>query len=565
MARKSRKHGSQTTSLEAAAPNKYTTWGYARISSDSVKSGESIENQVALIKDYASDKGGLDMQNIATDYGFSGTDFQRPAFLELLDGIKRGDVQCLVVKDLSRLGRAYIEVGELLFDTFPTHNVRFISISDNYDSFADDAARKKLMILFKNLVNHMYSKDLGEKIRASHIPMYQRGTMLGALPPFGYIFTKIGDCKRLKIEPEAAATVKMMYDMRHEGKSLAKIANFLNQNGILMPRNHLYRLGYIKNEADAVRRVWTSGHVGKILRNEVYLGILAQNKREKRGRNDKQLPRSEWIIHENAHSAIVSKEQFYAVQQLIDAEGQKRKKKNVGIRDENIYIGKLFCSRCGKAMARNYSHTREAGNRYRILCPLCGKELRFLLDSIKMPTLWLDKMEEILIVVLQKQIDACISIEELITEAAKSKAVVSKHQSYRVEVERLQRESKKADDMLATAYTHHLAGILDSHDFGLAREKFERDKNAAEARMSQLSDESAKFDIEKAKQNAYLANFRRFKGFTTLNRELVATLIHRIEIEPLTKEIHVKLNFMSELEDLNELIEEGGVLSDVCQ
>jgi DNA invertase Pin-like site-specific DNA recombinase len=189
MARKSRKNLSQDDFQAEAKVVKYAAWGYTRISVDGEKSEDSIEGQTAIIQDYVGNAADIELCGVITDLGFSGRNFDRPGYAELLEGIKRGGVQCVIAKDLSRLGRAYIEVGELLFDTLPAYNVRFISVNDQYDSFSDDAARKKLLILFKNLVNHIYSKDLGVKIKSSFVIKQQKGELLGALPPYGYLFT----------------------------------------------------------------------------------------------------------------------------------------------------------------------------------------------------------------------------------------------------------------------------------------------------------------------------------------------------------------------------------------
>ena len=564
MSRKSRKHLPHGTH-EAPAPKeiRYAAWGYTRISNDGERSEDSIESQTAIIQDYISDETDIDLQNVITDLGFSGTDFQRPGYAELMSGIINGTVQCVIVKDLSRVGRTYIEVGEFLFDTLPAYNVRFVSINDQYDSFADDAARKKLLILFKNLVNHMYSKDLGVKIRSSHALMQQRGEILGCLPPYGYLFTKESGKKGLKVDSDAVETVKLIFNMREQGNSLQKIAHYLNESGVLSPRNHLYRSGYLTNEKDAKTILWNGGTIGNIARNEAYIGTLVQRKRERHGRNVRYRSPSEWIVHENAHPAIINKVQFDTVQGLLNEAAIIRKKKRTDELDENIYRGKLFCSRCGKAVARQFSHTREAGQRFRVLCRVCCHDIRQSFGLKKLPVFWLDKLEEIVIAVLQKQIDACLVIDEIITAASNSMAIISKRQSLESELSRLNRESKKADEMLATAYTHHLAGILDSYEFDLAREKFEKDKKAAEAKTLQVSQEAAGYDIEKAKHNAFLTNFRQFNGFTKLDKGIVGALIRRIEISPQSNDVHIVLNFMDEFEELNKLIEESGVLADV--
>ena len=173
-------------------------------------------------------------------------------------------------------------------------------------------------------------------------------------------------------------------------------------------------------------------------------------------------------------------------------------------------------------------------------------------------------MEEILTAIIQKQIEVCIDIEEAITEVSKSKSIMIKRHNLSAQLTSLQQESKKVDDMLATAYTHHLAGILDAPEFALAREKFERDKKATDIRAANVSQEAEKYDIENIKHNAFLDNFRRFKGFVKLDKELVSALIQRIEVDPLTKDVHIVLNFMDELDELKKLVEESEVLSDVC-
>ena len=563
MARKSRKNLPQNTPI-AANEIKYTAWGYARISNDGERSEDSIESQTAIIQDYVSDRSDIELQTVITDLGFSGTNFLRPGFAELMDGIQSNKVQCVVVKDLSRVGRTYIEVGEFLFDTLPAHKVRFISVNDQYDSFADDAARKKLLILFKNLVNHMYSKDLGVKIRSSHALKQQKGELLGALPPYGFMFTTEGGGKRLKIEPESAEVVKLIFDMREQGNSLIKITQHLNQQSILPPRKHSQKLGYSYNEKDGGTHLWQSSTVSKILRNIAHIGHQAQGKCERNGRQAKRKPQSEWIIHENAHPAIIDKAQFDTVQKLMDeaAEIRKKKRTDADKLDENIYIGKLFCSRCGGAVSRQFSHTRELGHRYRVLCRACGHDLRQSHGVKKLPVFWLDKLEEIIVVVLQKQIDACLEISDVIAKVTESKAISSKRHDLKNELSRFLRSSKKADDMLATAYTHHLAGILDSHEFELARTQFEQDKKVAETKIAQLAKEADGYDIEKVQQNAFIANFQRFNGFAELDKELVSTLIKRIEITPQSNEVHIIFNFMDEFEELSKIIAESEVLNE---
>ena len=564
MARKSRKN---LTLMEYEVPKavNYATWGYARISNDGERSEDSIESQTAIIQDYVSDKPDIDLHGVIKDVGYSGTNFDRPGYVELLGGIKRSDIQCVIVKDLSRVGRTYIEVGELLFDTFPAYNVRFISINDNYDSFADDAVRKKLIILFKNLVNHLYSKDLGVKIKLAHALKQKKGELLGALPPYGYLFTTESGKKRLKIEPESAKIVKMIFDMRTCGDSMIKIADYLNRNGILAPRNHYYHLGVLTHEKDAKKSLWQNNYIGNLLRNEVYIGNQVQGKYERRGKKFDVKPKLEWIIHENAHPAIIDKNQFNAVQKLLDEAGEKFKKHGNKL-DENILVGKVFCSRCEKAMKRQYYHRskkNKSGTQYRYECRACGAEIRYTTGIEQVPQIAFELIEETIISSLQGHMKSCVSLDTLIDDVANSAAIIQKRHRLTAELNKFQRDNKKADDMLAAAYTHHLAGLLDSQEFALAREKFERDKRTAETGAECASRELSAYDLEKARHNAFLENFRHFKGFSRLDKSFVNTLIQRIDICPLTKEINIIWNFMDEFEQLNKLVEESEVLNDV--
>ena len=411
MARKSRKNLPQAE-FENPKAVKYATWGYTRISNENERSEDSIESQTDIIKDYISDKADIELHGVVTDLGYSGTDFQRPGYAELIDGIKRGDVQCVIVKDLSRVGRTYIEVGELLFDTFPSYNVRFISVNDNYDSFADDAARKKLLILFKNLVNHMYSKDLGVKIKSSFVLKQQKGELLGSLPPYGYLFTTEGGGKRLKIEPESAEIVKLIFGLRAQGDSMIKIADHLNRNGILAPRNHYYHLGVITHEKDAKKALWQNGYIGQLLRNEVYVGNQIQGKYERHGKQFGVKPRTEWIVHENAHPAIIDRGQFDAVQKLLDEAGEKFKKLGNKL-DENILVGKIFCQRCGKALKRQYYRKNKNEVKYRYCCRDCGTELRHTMGLDKAPQFPLEQIEEVITATLQAYMKSCLAILSL--------------------------------------------------------------------------------------------------------------------------------------------------------
>ena len=535
-------------------------WVYSRISNETDKSEDSIDNQIAIAKEYIGSQPDLVFKDVFTDLGFSGTNFDRPGYRDMMAGILSGKVRCVVVKDLSRLGRTYIEVGELLFDTFIQYNVRFISVNDRYDSAAEDAGRKKLLILFKNLVNHMYSKDLGKKIKSSFMLKQQKGELLGCLPPYGYTFTTEGGGKRLQVEPVSAEIVKLIFDMRLQGCSSIKITDYLNQNGILAPRNHYYGLGLLTKDKDAVKTVWQNSYICNLLINEVYTGDQIQGKYERHGKRFDVRPKEEWIIHKDAHPAIVDKEQFDVVQELIAASKEKYKKRGNKL-DENIYVGKVFCTRCGKAAKRGYYRKNKSEVKYTYRCRYCYDELKYThgMDAVKPVTL--EKLEAVVNTAIQNQMDACLDIDGLLDKIANSMPISQKKQMLAKERHKLQKEVRKAGDMLSAAYTHHLEGLLDSNEFELARSKFERDKQNAKAGLARLDNELSEYELDAVRQNECLVNFRSFKGFESLDKEIVGVLVNRIEINPTTKVVDVVLNFNDSFSRLVRLAKESEVLA----
>jgi len=565
MARASRKNLPQGSSSVISTPkvSRCAAWGYARISNEGERSEDSIENQTAIIEGYisANAEANLELKGVLSDLGFSGTNFDRPGYAELLAGILDGSVQCVVVKDLSRLGRTYIEVGELLFDTFPAYHVRFISVNDNYDSFADDAARKKLLILFKNLVNHMYSKDISKKIKSIFTLKQQKGEVFSSLPSYGYRLVKEDGGKRLVVEPEAAEIVQQIFTMREQGVSCNRIATRLNERKILPPKAHFYKLGIFTGRNKNENALWLGGTITGILRNNCYIGIQTQGKYDSIGKSTRIKPETAWHVHENAHPAIITREQFHNVQVLLDKTGEKYKVQGKKM-DENIFVGVLFCARCNKALARTYN-SRGKSPIYYYSCPRCLSEKKHELGISTATRLPLIKLEPLVLTVLQKQADACVEVDALIEAAINSDAVAAKARHLQAELNKHQRDAKRADDMLASAYAHHLSGLLDSKDFDLARSRFEREKQRAAAGIAKIQAQLERYAVKNQRGNALLTNFRNAKSFTKLDKTLVSTFIKRIEVTPLTNEVHIVLNYMDELAELIHLIEESGVLDNV--
>jgi hypothetical protein len=440
----------------------------------------------------------------------------------------------------------------LLFDTLVSLNVRFISVNDDYDSFADDAGRKKLLILFKNLVNHMYSRDLGKKIRSAYDAKKRRGEPVG-YTPYGYRIS--ADGKKLVIEPAEAGIAKRVFDMRAAGLSLKAMAKQLNREGVPSPRKRRWLSSEIPNGKFAGEQLWDTSTLGNLLRKEVYVGSLVQNKYRCEGKRHVFLPEEQWIRHENTHEAIVSRDLFDAVQKLMDAAAEKYRKTGKPM-PENPYAGKLFCSRCGKKI-------QTCGGigihvKYRYACRRCRDELNEC--AIRVPSISHKRLDAALAETLRVQTELLDDCDGLVEEALRSDVLNRKRAALARDRTKIEKEIADAERTTEAAYIHCLDGLLDFREYELVRERARRKKDAAAARLAFVDGELQK--TKNLKNNPWREKFGAFRDFDAPTKELVQALVRRITITPLSNAIDIELNYTDAFAELRNLIEESGVIVD---
>ena len=326
------------------------------ISSSAKLESNSISNQKALILDFLKDKKDIEVVSVRVDDGYSGSNFERPAFQAMLEDIRHGIVDCVVVKDLSRFGREYIDSGKYIERLFPALGVRFIAINDNYDSLKGKNQADEIIIPFKNLINDAYCRDISIKIRSHLEVKRKRGEFIGAFAVYGYMRGK--DKNKLIVDPYAAEIVKEIFGMKMDGMSQQAIADELNSLGILSPAE------YKKEQGSGYKTVfqthskakWTAMAVMRVLTNEIYVGTLIQGKESTPNYKVKvreKKPREEWIRIENAHEAIISRADFEIISDII----QKDTRVTAGKRAVSIYSGYLVCADCGCSMVRKKAYS----------------------------------------------------------------------------------------------------------------------------------------------------------------------------------------------------------------
>lgn len=395
MARKSRKElittlragavpeKAQNAAVEEA-PRQYNTGAYARLSvleTRDKKDSEALQNQKALLRNYIAEHPELRLVREYEDNGETGTNFDRQGFQLLIEDVRRGLIDCIVVKDLSRFGRDHVEVEHYLQHIFPHLGVRFVAISDGYDS-ADASTFDRLAVALKNIVNNIYSKDISLKSGSVLREKQIRGEFIGAYASYGYIKDP-RDRHRIIPDPETAQVVREIYRRKLEGQGDTAITRWLNASGILSPSSYRYQKGIIRDERYAQPKPWLVQTVKTILRSEVYLGHMVQGRRICEfyaNRPNRMLPQNEWTVVKNTHEPLISQEDFDRVQE-INRQAKEAYHANLGKYDalgktENLLKGLVFCAECGRPLVR-YKQVTSKGKyvHYYYLCPNYAAQL----------------------------------------------------------------------------------------------------------------------------------------------------------------------------------------------
>ncbi len=334
--------------------SKWNVAAYLRLSKEDNENIESnsIVNQRELIEQYISSKSDLQIVDYYIDDGYSGTNFNRPGFRKLLQDMKNKKINCIIVKDLSRFARSHIEADMYFENIFPALNIRFISVIENVDSFENPDSMDNLIVPFKNLLNDAYAKDLSKKVRSALLTKRLNGEFIGTTATYGYLKDP-KDKHKLIIDKDASENVIKIFNDIIEGKTASKIANELNKNKVLTP--YVYKM---KNDNIAIDKKWNAKMINVILQNRVYTGDLIQGKKKVENYRTHKLittNKDEWIITENHHEPIISKEKFDEVQEILNKNKSARNNKA-----KDLFYSFLKCTDCGSSFTlrkvKNYEY-----------------------------------------------------------------------------------------------------------------------------------------------------------------------------------------------------------------
>jgi DNA invertase Pin-like site-specific DNA recombinase len=509
MARTADRYLKKTVKTEAA-PKIYDVGNYLRLSVDSDYTGsDSLQNQRKLAQEYVRECPDLNIVREYVDDGKTGTDFSRPAFTRMIADLKAGIINCVLVKDLSRFGREYIEAGNYIEKVFPFLGVRFISIVDRYDSAEANCSRELLLISLKNLMHEMYAKDISKKVGSTFRMKQEKGMFYrSATVPYGYKMNESGT--NYIICEQTAPIVREIFKQCSQGISNYAISRWLYDNHVYTPQQYIWS-GNVYKKPEEELKIWHCSTIKRILKNPVYIGRVVRHKSEQSffvGKKASPVPEHEQIVIENNHEPIIEKPMFEIVQKILSQTKGKKTESTCGrqsvVFDRNVFQGKLFCGSCKANMVRvgAYRSVNGVKEQYRIFkcsthrnhCDLC--DTRWIAEDLLCDILYGTIRKHLsLIKGIKKQIEKDIrySFEENLkqTEWKRQKVVGTKNL---LEQEYMQKYSDYAEGNISQAAflqyksTYHEKMELYGKQENVCVKELKRTKKCQTALQKLLSD-----------------------------------------------------------------------------
>ena len=483
----------------------------------------SITGQRELLRDYISQRPELREFAVRVDDGFSGSTFERPSFQKMIEDVKAGRTDCIIVKDLSRFGRNYLDAGEYIEKIFPFLGVRFIAVNDNYDSLGDKKASDDLIIPFKNLINEAYCRDISVKIRSQLEIKRKNGQFLGSFAAFGYLKDEQNKNK-LVVDQYAADIVRDIFKWKLEGVSPQDIADALNKLGVLSPMEYKRSLGmkFTTSFKTNSKALWSAGTVIRVLKNPIYTGVLVQGKEttpsykvHKRITKDE----SDWSVIEDSHEAIISKIDFDSVQKVLKCDTRR----SPGSKAVGLFSGMIFCGDCGASMVRK---TVPAGEK-KYVYYVCSVHKQ---DKSCSPHRIRDNaLEEIVLDSLKQHISEVVDMSELLTITDTAPLRTAQAQKVQRQLDKKHEEYEKLQKLLMSLYENLADGIIDREEYTRLKASFTARADEAEKQMDALREQLE--DIHNhGTENAWMNEFIKRQGLTALDRAVVVALIDKILI-----------------------------------
>lgn len=540
---------------------KYRAAGYLRLSEDSErKQSDSIENQRYMINQYAKEHEDIEIVMFFEDDGFTGTNFHRSGFEQMMDAVRNGEIDCIIVKDVSRFGREHIQVGDYIDKVFPFLGVRFISIMDYYDSINPDCDRERMILSIKSLVHEMYPRDISRKVHSTFRAKRERGEVRRSNGiPYGF-YMEAGDTS-YRIDYKTYRIYKKIVGWYVAGCALKDIVRLLFKRGILTPSQ--YRKTGLVYQNDTVKaNIWVESAIWWMLRNPVYEGTLELHKTEQilyENIAQHSLPREEYLVFENAHPKILSHERFVWLQEIIAQRETKSEKEDLPLwqsMEEKVFSGILFCGDCMGRMKRRSQRKMVDGKRYRIYGYVCAQNER-MNKICSYRWIWESDLCEIVVVSLRTRLLQMDGLDQQIQkfhreiyhrviEGMEKELHLVRHRQQKLESERIDQY---------TAYLERRADITTFELFraGYAEKRARLDKQ--EADLIEQMESLKKLEQVQVRMVREFLCFKkqilssRKKAYQLLTTELIHTFVKQIFVYQ-DKRVEIIFKFEDEMQYL---------------
>ena len=527
---------------------------YIRLSytDDKTNESDSVGNQRKLIENFVAHNPDIEVVTEKIDDGYSGILFDRPAFKEMMQDITDGVINCVIVKDLSRLGREYIETGRYLRRVFPAYGVRFIAINDSIDTARENAG-DDLAVSVKNIMNEAYCRDISIKTRSALDVKRRNGDFVGAFTVYGYLKSEENH-NRLEIDPYAANIVRTIFRMRLEGSSALHIAEELNHLCVLSP------LAYKKNHGlpcakggytDKTDCKWSATTVIRILKDETYTGVLVQGKQgtpHYKLKTLEQHPTSEWIRITDAHEPIIDRNDFELVQRIRHLDTRSAPDKKAVY----LFSGVLICGCCGSRMTRKTN--RAGGREYNYYyCPTGKKR------GCNTPVMVKESdLTDCVRGILKGHIDNVVSLETLLSGIDRQIINQQLAREYGEQITANEHQLEKVLEFKARLYENLVQGILNKEEFAAFKGKYSAEAERMRAAIAELKNKLEDVLENKSERNRWMAHFQEFSTLETLDRKAVVQLIQSITVLG-KKELSIRFNYDDEYEKALDVANQAAI------
>ena len=484
----------------------------------------SIHNQRELLMDFLAKHREMELYDEYKDDGRTGTNFERPEFKRMMDDVRCGKINCIIVKDLSRFGRDYIECGKYIEKIFPQLGIRFIAVNDGFDT--DYAgSTDSIVIPFKNLINDSYSRDISVKVRSNLDIKRRQGECIASFAVYGY--EKDPENKNhLVIDEYAADIVRDIFKWKVEGLSPNRIAARLNELGILSPMEYKKARGSRLKTGFRTggKTLWNHVAVRRILKNEMYTGVMVQGKRTTPNYKTKKLIykcESEWVRVENRHEAIISHFQFDMVQQIL------REDTRAGAEQTAVhsYCGRIVCGDCGATMVRKT--VNSGGKRYVYYVCSANKANRTVCSKHSIRE---DVLDQAVLVTVQQQIRTILDMDQAMQQIEALSWERSEIKKIEANVEYQSQVIEKNNVLRLGVYEDLRAGLLSREEFLTLKEEFAARIDEAKQALDRLICDKSNIQQGLSEQQSWLSQFRKYKNISEISRLVVVHLIERIRV-----------------------------------